>query len=146
MPAGVRLRRPTSRARGAFPWPAALRLFRRRQHVKPALRSTPADFRSSVRGALRRFCIHALLNQVGNEATLRVPHRGDGRPVMLLPCHPRTNATWHWVAPELDGWFFAVCPDLREYGQSAPPPGPPEHGLCPKPARTSCLLIPATCG
>jgi mannose-6-phosphate isomerase-like protein (cupin superfamily) len=47
------------------------------------------------------------------DATLRVRHRGDGQPVVLLHGHPRTHTTWHWVAPQLAGSFFVACPDLR---------------------------------
>jgi hypothetical protein len=89
-----RLPRPTSRARVALPWPAVLRLFRRRRPVKPASTSTPGDFRSSVKGPLRRFYFCTQLNYVGNGATLRVRHRADGQSVVPQRGHPRTHTTW----------------------------------------------------
>lgn len=144
--AGVRLLRPTSRARVAFPWPAALGLVRRRRHVKPAATSTPADLRSSIRAPLRRFYIYTLLNCGGNEGTLRIRHRGDGQPVVLLHGHPRTQAMWHRAAPQLAGLFVVVCPDLRGYGQSTPPPDTPEHAQSSRRARTSRPLVTAACG
>ena len=144
--AGVRLLRSTSRARVAFPWPAALRLFRRRRNVRPASTSTPADLRSRIRGPLRRLYIYALLNYGGNEGTLRVRHGSDGQPVVLLHGHPRAHTTWYWVAPQLDGSFFVVCPDLRGYGQSTPPPDAPGHAQSSKRAWTSCPLVAAACG
>jgi haloacetate dehalogenase len=33
------------------------------------------------------------------DAELRVRHGGAGPPVLLLHGHPRTNVTWHKVAP-----------------------------------------------
>jgi pimeloyl-ACP methyl ester carboxylesterase len=47
------------------------------------------------------------------DVTLRVRHRGDGQPVVLLHGHPRTHTTWHRTAPQLAGSFFVACPDLR---------------------------------
>jgi haloacetate dehalogenase len=61
------------------------------------------------------------------DATLRVRHGGQGRPVVLLHGHPRTHTTWHRVAPVLAESFFVVCPDLRGYGRSSLPPDAPEH-------------------
>jgi pimeloyl-ACP methyl ester carboxylesterase len=117
--AGARLR-PTSRATVLFASPTALRLFRRRRHVKPASTSTPAAFRSSI--------------------------RGDEQPVVLLYDHPRTHTTRRWVAPQLAGSFFVVCPDLRGHGQSTPLPDVPEHAQPSMRAKTSCPLVTAACG
>ena len=141
----VRLVRPTSRARVAFLGRPCFVCFEG-VASEPASASTPADLRSSIRGPLRRFCICTQLNYVGNEVTLRVRHRGDGPPVALLHGHPRAHTTWHWAAPQLAGSFFVVCPDLRGYGQSTPPPDAPEHAQSSKRARTSCPLVTAACG
>ena len=56
------------------------------------------------------------------DVTLRVRYGGSGEPLVLLDGHPRTHTTWHRVAPQLANSFFAVCPDLRGYGQSTLPP------------------------
>ena len=61
------------------------------------------------------------------EATLRVRHGGSGHPVLLLHGHPRTNATWHRVAPLLAQRHSVVCPDLRGYGESSKPPTRADH-------------------
>lgn len=56
------------------------------------------------------------------EVTLRVRHSGQGPAVLLVHGHPRTGATWHWVAPLLvDAGFTVVCPDMRGYGGSDKP-------------------------
>jgi haloacetate dehalogenase len=56
------------------------------------------------------------------EVSLRVRHGGEGPPVLLLHGHPRTHTTWHRVAPLLAAEHTVVCPDLRGYGRSTPPP------------------------
>ena len=62
------------------------------------------------------------------EASVFVRHGGDGPPVVLLPGHPRTSATWHRVAPQLiQRGFTVVCPDLRGYGQPRAPAPTPDH-------------------
>jgi haloacetate dehalogenase len=61
------------------------------------------------------------------EAALRVRHGGSGAAVLLLHGHPRTHATWHWVAPLLAEHFSVVCPDLRGYGESSKPATTPDH-------------------
>ena len=61
------------------------------------------------------------------QAELRVRHGGSGPPVLLLPGHPRTHATWHRVAPLLARDFTVVCPDLRGYGESSKPPTTADH-------------------
>lgn len=55
------------------------------------------------------------------EAEIHVRHGGVGPPIMLLHGHPRTHATWEWVAPMLAQRFTVFCPDLRGYGKSSKP-------------------------
>ncbi len=52
---------------------------------------------------------------------------GDGPPVLLLHGYPQTRAMWHSVAPRLAERYRVVVPDLRGYGNSAKPPGGPDH-------------------
>lgn len=52
---------------------------------------------------------------------------GDGPPVLLLHGHPQTHAIWHRTAPELARHRTVVAADLRGYGDSAKPPGLPDH-------------------
>ena len=53
------------------------------------------------------------------EVVLRVRHRGEGPPVLLIHGHPRTGSTWYRVAPRLvEQGFTVVCPDMRGYGGS----------------------------
>lgn len=55
-------------------------------------------------------------------------HGGSGPPVLLLHGHPRTSATWHWVAPLLvAAGHTVICPDLRGYGRSGNPPTTADH-------------------
>jgi len=62
-------------------------------------------------------------------ARIRVGTAGSGQPVLLLHGHPQTNVTWHRVAPLLLAAGFSVTvADLRGYGDSAKPPGGPDHG------------------
>jgi haloacetate dehalogenase len=48
-------------------------------------------------------------------------------PLLLLHGFPQTHAIWHRVARQLSGDYFLVMPDLRGYGDSARPPGLPDH-------------------
>lgn len=52
---------------------------------------------------------------------------GSGDPILLLHGYPETHVCWHRVAPILAERFTVVCPDLRGFGDSAKPPGDPEH-------------------
>lgn len=62
------------------------------------------------------------------DASISVRHGGDGPAVVLLHGHPRTSATWHWVAPQLvRRGFTVVCPDLRGYGRSRAPAPTSDH-------------------
>ena len=58
---------------------------------------------------------------------LNVTTGGDGPPLILLHGFPQNHVIWHRVAPELAQHFSLVMPDLRGYGDSAAPPGDPEH-------------------
>ncbi len=74
--------------------------------------------------------------------TLRVRPGGRGRAVLVLHGHPRRHTTWHLVAPQLARDHTVVCPDLRGYGQSAKPPGGPDHaGYSKRAMATDCLAL-----
>jgi haloacetate dehalogenase len=52
----------------------------------------------------------------------------DERPaLLLLHGFPQTHAIWHRVADRLRRRFALVLPDLRGYGDSDKPAGPPDH-------------------
>jgi len=75
------------------------------------------------------------------EVPLFVRYAGDGPAVLLLHGHPRTAATWHWVAPELvSQGFTVVCPDLPGYGRSGKPDPTPDHAAHSKRAGARHLL------
>jgi haloacetate dehalogenase len=67
----------------------------------------------------------ARIETAGGEIFAR--HAGSGPPLLLLHGYPQTHVMWHAVAPRLSERFTVVCPDLRGYGDSAKPPGDPEH-------------------
>src|SRR5262245_49627422 len=48
-------------------------------------------------------------------------------PLLLLHGFPQTHAMWHAVAERLRARFALVLPDLRGYGDSDKPDGPPDH-------------------
>lgn len=52
---------------------------------------------------------------------------GSGPPVLLLHGYPQTHVMWHRVAPALTRTHTVVAADLRGYGDSAKPPGSPDH-------------------
>lgn len=54
-------------------------------------------------------------------------HGGDGPPLLLLHGYPQTHVIWHKVAAALARHFHVVAADLRGYGDSAKPPGTPDH-------------------
>jgi haloacetate dehalogenase len=74
------------------------------------------------------------------EAVLRVRHGGSGPPLVLLHGHPRTQTTWHRVAPLLARDHTVVCPDLRGYGESTAPPTLPDHAQASKRAMARDVL------
>jgi haloacetate dehalogenase len=47
--------------------------------------------------------------------------------LLLLHGYPQTHAMWHKVAPRLAERFTVVATDLRGYGASGKPDGPPDH-------------------
>ena len=59
--------------------------------------------------------------------TINLVCGGSGFPILLLHGYPQTHVCWHRVAPILAEQFTVVCPDLRGFGDSAKPPGDPEH-------------------
>lgn len=52
---------------------------------------------------------------------------GSGPPLLLLHGHPQTHVMWHKIAPDLARDFTVIAADLRGYGDSAKPPGGPNH-------------------
>jgi haloacetate dehalogenase len=48
-------------------------------------------------------------------------------PLLLLHGFPQTHAIWHAVAERLRRCYTLVMPDLRGYGDSDKPAGPPDH-------------------
>lgn len=68
--------------------------------------------------------------RVANGVRLHVCHTvgQSGRPpLLLLHGFPQTHVMWHKVAPKLAHHFTLVIPDLRGYGDSDKPGGPPDH-------------------
>jgi len=52
---------------------------------------------------------------------------GDRPPLLLLHGFPQTHAMWHGAVERLRRRFALVMPDLRGYGDSDKPAGPPDH-------------------
>ena len=77
------------------------------------------------------------------EASIFTRHGGGGPAVLLLYGHPRTSATWHWVAPLLvDRGYTVVCPDLRGYGRSRGPAPTAGHSAhCKRAVATDMLTV-----
>lgn len=71
----------------------------------------------------RRFDV----NGIAIHARVPVAAR-DGKPaLLLLHGFPQSHVMWHRVAQLLAHDYFVVMPDLRGYGDSAKPPGLPDH-------------------
>ena len=51
----------------------------------------------------------------------------NGPAVLLLHGFPQAHVMWHRVAQTLRERYFVVLADLRGYGDSAKPPGLPDH-------------------
>ena len=89
----------------------------------------PPDFRLERRAA--------------NGITLNVrydPSPSPARPaLLLLHGFPQTHSIWHRVAERLRRSFTLVMPDLRGYGDSDKPDGPPDHSAYSK--RTMALDV-----
>jgi haloacetate dehalogenase len=60
-------------------------------------------------------------------------------PLLLLHGFPQTHAIWHKAAERLARRFALVMPDLRGYGDSDKPQGPPDHSTYSK--RTMALDV-----
>ncbi len=52
---------------------------------------------------------------------------GSGPPLLLLHGYPQSHLIWHKLAEQLAETYTVVLTDLRGYGQSAKPPGRPDH-------------------
>jgi haloacetate dehalogenase len=52
---------------------------------------------------------------------------GSGPPLLLLHGYPQTHVMWHRIAGQLAQHFTVVATDLRGYGRSGKPDGPPDH-------------------
>jgi haloacetate dehalogenase len=59
----------------------------------------------------------------------RVPTTPQGERPALLLLHgfPQSHVMWQRVAQQLQNDYYLVMPDLRGYGDSAKPPGLPDH-------------------
>jgi haloacetate dehalogenase len=60
-------------------------------------------------------------------AAINLVTGGNGPPLLLLHGYPQTHLMWRKLAPQLAREFTLVIPDLRGYGDSAKPPGGPDH-------------------
>ena len=63
----------------------------------------------------------------GVEIHARIGGTEGAPPLLMLHGFPQTHAIWHRVAQQLRDRFRLVLPDLRGYGDSAKPPGAPDH-------------------
>jgi haloacetate dehalogenase len=88
----------------------------------PARPSHPADALFDAALRCERLPVNGITVNVRRQAT------DTGRPpLLLLHGFPQTHAIWHRVAPRLAQRFTLVLPDLRGYGDSDRPAGPPDH-------------------
>ncbi|HRD97000.1 MAG TPA: alpha/beta hydrolase [Rubrivivax sp.] len=63
----------------------------------------------------------------GTRIHARIGGRRDAPPLLLVHGFPQTHVMWQRVARRLAPHFRLVLPDLRGYGNSAQPPGEPDH-------------------
>jgi haloacetate dehalogenase len=63
----------------------------------------------------------------GTHIFARTGGRADAPPLLLLHGFPQSHVMWHRVAMRLAPHFRLVLADLRGYGDSAKPPGEPDH-------------------
>ncbi len=71
----------------------------------------------------RHFAVNGV--QIYAHVSLGLP---AGRPaLLLLHGFPQSHVMWNRVAHHLAQHYFVVMPDLRGYGDSAKPPGLPDH-------------------
>jgi len=69
------------------------------------------------------------------------PGLAQGRPaLLLLHGFPQTHVMWQRVAHALHRDFYLVMPDLRGYGDSAKPPGLPDHSTYSKRAMAQDMV------
>ena len=52
---------------------------------------------------------------------------GSGPPLLLVHGYPQTHHIWHLVAEQLAQSYTVIAMDLRGYGASSKPTGPPDH-------------------
>ena len=81
---------------------------------------------------------HRLVEVDGSRVAMSVA--GEGPPLLLLHGYPQTRSCWHRIAPALARRFTVVAADLRGYGQSAKPPGGPDHAAYAKRAMAADLV------
>ena len=60
-------------------------------------------------------------------AEIYVAIAGEGPPLLLIHGNPLTLVSWHKIAPSLAQEFTVIAMDLRGYGDSSKPDGPPDH-------------------
>ena len=70
---------------------------------------------------------HFDVNGVRIHARVSRGLQGERPALLLLHGFPQSHVMWHRVAQQLERDFFLVMPDLRGYGDSAKPPGLPDH-------------------
>jgi haloacetate dehalogenase len=63
----------------------------------------------------------------GTRIFARTGGRSDAPPLLLLHGFPQTHVLWRRVAQALAPHYRLVLADLRGYGDSAKPPGEPDH-------------------
>ena len=67
------------------------------------------------------------VNGVQIHARAPTTARGSKPALLLVHGFPQTHVLWHRVVQQLQQDYWIVLPDLRGYGDSAQPPGLPDH-------------------